>query len=280
MRILNNANELRVYRAQLVKENKTLGFVPTMGALHGAHVSLAEASMHQNDATLTSIFVNPTQFNNPQDLEKYPRRIEEDCARLEAAGVSAVFIPSVEDIYGTEVQSEAIDLAGLDQGMEGTFRPGHFLGVATVIKRFFELMQPTRAYFGEKDYQQLRVVQHITTSLNLGVEIISCPTERTAEGLAMSSRNYRLSEQGLKDALIISENLRWAAENYRALDPKKLKQHIEKAFQKSPLELEYVEIAETDTLNFIESWQGVKHARIFLAAFCEGVRLIDNNQLF
>ncbi len=280
MRILNTVEELHSFRHELAESDSSLGFVPTMGALHEAHLALAETSMQQNKATLVSIFVNPTQFNNPEDLEKYPRRVEDDCKWLAEKGVDAVFIPAVEAIYGTSVRADAIDLNGLDQGMEGTYRPGHFPGVATVIKRFFELMHPTRAYFGEKDYQQLRVIEYMTESLGLGVEIIGCPTERTPQGLAMSSRNYRLSEKGLEQALIINQNLRWAANNHRALSPKELKKQIRANFAQSPLELEYVEIADPKTMKPLHEWGAEEHARIFMAAFCEGVRLIDNYRLF
>lgn len=251
-----------------------------MGALHEAHLALAHQSQHDNAATLVSIFVNPTQFNNPEDLEKYPRRVESDLEGLDTAGVDAVFLPRVEDIYGQQVESEPLDLAGLDQGMEGTYRPGHFPGVATVIKRFFEILQPDRAYFGQKDYQQLRVVQHITKQHQLGVEVIGCETVRTAEGLAMSSRNYRLSEQGWQDALLIPRALKWARENHAQHSPQSLKEGVKTFFKEGPLDLEYVEIADPETMRPLPEWSEVEHARIFVAAFCEGVRLIDNQKLF
>lgn len=280
MRIFHRAEEMKAYRSKLTAQNKSLGFVPTMGALHGAHLELARRSMAENDATVVSIFVNPTQFNNSEDLEKYPRRFEEDRRELEEAGVDVVFYPEVSEIYGEAVQSEPIDLRGLDQGMEGTHRPGHFSGVATVIKRFFEIMAPDRAYFGEKDYQQLRVIEHMTETLGFETQIVGCPTERTESGLAMSSRNYRLSEEGIAKAALINQQIRWAAQSYRENDPQAIKAAIVKAFASSDLELEYVEIADPQTMRPVEDFERVEHARIFMAAFCEGVRLIDNDKLF
>jgi pantoate--beta-alanine ligase len=280
MQVIYTAQELENYLGGIRKTQKSLGLVPTMGALHYAHIALAKSSMAQNHATMVTIFVNPTQFNNAEDLAKYPKRLDQDLQQLRQAGVQSVFIPKVEAIYGQEVTADDLNLKGLDKGMEGDYRPGHFPGVATVIKRFFELIQPTRAYFGEKDYQQLRVIEHITQRFNLGVEVIGCPTERTPEGLAMSSRNYRLNEQGLQDALIIYQNLVWAAKNYRAMTPKEVKQHIKASFDTSPLNLEYVEIANPVNMAPLSQWTDAPHARLFLAAFCQGVRLIDNYRLF
>jgi pantoate--beta-alanine ligase len=280
MQIIKDAQQARAFRAACTRAGQKLGFVPTMGALHEAHLALAKQSQRDNEATLVSIFVNPTQFNNPEDLEKYPRRVESDLEGLEKAGVDAVYLPSVDDIYGQQVESEPLDLAGLDRGMEGTYRPGHFPGVATVIKRFFEILQPDRAYFGEKDYQQLRVVQHVTQQHQLGVEVIGCETVRTAQGLAMSSRNYRLSKQGWQDALIIPRALEWARQNHALHAPPGLKEGVKNFFTESPLNLEYVEIADAETMRPLQHWTAVAHARIFLAAFCEGVRLIDNQKLF
>ena len=280
MRILYSADEARRYRAALEQKNSSMGFVATMGALHEAHLALAHQSIQENDATLVSIFVNPTQFNNPEDLQKYPRRTQSDTQALEKAGVSAVFIPPVADVYGDKVEPDPIDLAGLVEGMEGTFRPGHFPGVATVIKRLFALLRPHRAYFGKKDYQQLRVIQHMNEQEGMGVEVIGCETVRNPQGLAMSSRNYRLSSQGLEDALDIYSSIRWARQHWNSQSPEGLKEEIGKRFQQSPLELEYVEIANPHTMKPLSHWDQSDHARLFLAAFCEGVRLIDNDALF
>lgn len=280
MRILYTADEARDYRKNLEHDGRSLGFVATMGALHEAHLALAHQSIQENDATLVSIFVNPTQFNNPEDLEKYPRRVEDDTAALREAGVTAVFLPSVGDIYGDQVSPDPIDLAGLDQGMEGTFRPGHFPGVATVIKRFFLLLRPHRAYFGTKDYQQLRVIQHMNEQEGTGVTVIGCETVRNSKGLAMSSRNYRLSEQGLEQALDIHHSIQWAQQHWSSWSPGGLKEQIVQQFQNSPLQLEYVEIADPQTMKPIKDWNQSKDARLFMAAFCEGVRLIDNDALF
>jgi pantoate--beta-alanine ligase len=280
MLVFETAKEVQRYRSELNSRQASLGFVPTMGALHQAHMALAHRAKAENDAVMVSIFVNPTQFNNTEDLERYPRRNKADLALLKKEGVHAAYLPSTEEMYQGMVQSETINLTGLDRGMEGEYRPGHFPGVATIIRRFFAQIKPDRAYFGEKDYQQLRVVEHLTEQLQLGVQVVGCPTERSPEGLAMSSRNYRLSNQGLKEALDIVKNIRWAQQHWQELSPQALKAAITERFASSSLDLEYVEIARPDTMQPLGSWEGVPGARIFLAAFCEGVRLIDNDKLF
>jgi pantoate--beta-alanine ligase len=165
MQVFNSAQELSIFHNSISAKRKTLGFVATMGALHEGHIAVATRSQSQNDYTIVSIFVNPTQFNNPEDLAKYPRKDEKDLAMLKEAGVDAVFLPSVEEMYGAAVVSESIDLIGLDIGMEGDFRPGHFQGVATVVRRLLLMIKPTKAYFGDKDYQQLRIIQHVGQTL-------------------------------------------------------------------------------------------------------------------
>lgn len=280
MRIFHRAEDLKAYRSTLTKQNRSMGFVPTMGALHEAHLALAQRAMAENDVAVVSIFINPTQFNNAEDLEKYPRRFEEDRLALEQAGVEVIFYPEVEEIYGQEVQPEPIDLRGLDEGMEGRHRPGHFPGVATVIKRFFEIIAPDRAYFGQKDYQQLRVIEHMTKALGFDTVIVGCPTQRLANGLAMSSRNYRLSTEGIAKAAIIYQQISWAAQHCQQYRPAELKEAIEQAFAQSDLQLEYVEIADPESMQPLQDFDQARHARIFMAAFCEGVRLIDNDKLF
>lgn len=279
MQLFHHAAEAATYAQSLRMNGKSLGLVPTMGALHEAHLALARRAMRENDFCVVSIFVNPTQFNNPEDLEKYPRRTESDLALLREQGIQMVFLPSVKDIYGSKIESEAIDLAGLDQGMEGHYRPGHFAGVATVIKRFFEILKPQRAYFGQKDYQQLRVIEHLNQSLQMGVEVVGCPTERSTRGLALSSRNYRLSEKGLDEALAIYTAEAWAREHWPRLSPQELKKGAWEQLQASPLEPEYVEIADVRTMKPIEEKSAGQEPRIFVAAYCEGVRLIDNLSL-
>lgn len=280
MQVFHKVFELREFLEEQRASGVEIGFVPTMGALHQAHLALVQRSRAENQITVVSIFVNPTQFNNAEDLEKYPRRTESDLVQLRAAGTEVAFLPEPSEIYGDCLKAEKLDLAGLDQGMEGTYRPGHFPGVATVIKRFFQIIAPERAYFGEKDYQQLRVVQHMARQEGFATQVIGCPTERNEGGLALSSRNFRLSPSGLEQALIIPESLRWCAAHYHRFSPDQLKERVRDRFRPSELELEYVEIADPLTMTPVKKWAEVESARIFLSAFCEGVRLIDNYRLF
>lgn len=280
MQVFHKASELSVFQQELQSEGHSLGFVATMGALHEGHLTLLRRANQENEASIVSIFVNPTQFNNPEDLEKYPRRTDEDLALLQAEGATAVFMPSVEEMYGSEVASEPIDLIGLDQGMEGEFRPGHFPGVATVVKRLFEMIKPQKAYFGNKDFQQFLVVQHVAKVFNLPVEVVGCDTARYPSGLAMSSRNFRLSAKGMEDAAIIYREMQWAAKYYKEYSPLGLKETIRRHFANSPLELEYIEFADASSMVLVEDWNQHPEVRTFIAAFCEGVRLIDNTSLY
>tara|TARA_R110001592_G_scaffold234658_2_gene492298 strand:+ start:24150 stop:24992 length:843 start_codon:yes stop_codon:yes gene_type:complete len=276
MQVFKSAQELSNFYNSVSSVGKSLGFVATMGALHEGHLALAKQSQSENDFTIVSIFVNPTQFNNPEDLEKYPRKDEQDIAMLDAIKVDAVFLPSVEEMYGQEVSSESINLMGLDKGMEGDYRPGHFQGVATVVRRLLTMIKPTRAYFGEKDYQQLRIIKHIADIFKLDSEIIGVETQRYLSGLAMSSRNFRLSPQALDEAKIIYQSMHWAKENYLKYRPEALKEAIIKRFAESSLVLEYVDFADDTNMRKITDWQEAKSVRIYIAALCEGVRLIDN----
>ncbi len=280
MQVFHKVSELSVFQQELQKKGHSLGFVATMGALHEGHLTLLRRANQENEASIVSIFVNPTQFNNPEDLEKYPRRTDEDLALLEAEGATAVFMPSVEEMYGENVQSEDIDLIGLDKGMEGEFRPGHFDGVATVVKRLFEMIKPQKAYFGNKDFQQVLVVQHVAKVFQLPVEVIGCDTARYSSGLAMSSRNFRLSPQGMEEAAIIYREMSWAAKNYQDYNPSGLRAAIRQHFAASNLELEYIEFADARSMRIVEDWSQHQEVRTFIAAFCEGVRLIDNTKLF
>lgn len=280
MQVFHRVSDLELFQQDLQKKGHSLGFVATMGALHEGHITLLRRAQAENDASIVSIFVNPTQFNNPEDLAKYPHRTDEDLALLAAEGASAVFMPSVEEMYGSEVVSEAIDLMGLDKGMEGEFRPGHFDGVATVVKRLFEMIKPQKAYFGNKDYQQVKVVQHVATHFNMPIEVIGCDTARYPSGLAMSSRNFRLSAQGMEDAALIYREMTWAANNYQNFSPQALKEQLAEHFTHSKLDLEYIAFADAESLQLVEDWFQHQSVRIFIAAFCEGVRLIDNSNLF
>ena len=210
-------NELRTYLERNRAEGKSVGFVPTMGALHDGHLSLIKRSGKENDLTVCSIFVNPIQFNNPADLEKYPRMPEKDSELLKTAGCDVVFLPSTEEIYpGGKTVTVDVDFGMLDKVMEGKFRPGHFSGVAVVVKTLLDIVEPDRAYFGKKDYQQLAVIRHMVNTLHMPVEIVACETVREPDGLAMSSRNLRLTPEERERAPEIYHVLRWVWENVSA----------------------------------------------------------------
>jgi len=276
MQVFKSALELSIFHKSVFSKGKSLGFVATMGALHEGHLALAKQSQSENDFTIVSIFVNPTQFNNPEDLEKYPRKDAQDIAMLDGIKVDAVFLPSVEEMYGQEVNSESIDLIGLDAGMEGDYRPGHFHGVATVVRRLLKMIKPSRAYFGEKDYQQLRIIKHVAEIFDLHTKVIGVVTQRYTSGLAMSSRNFRLSANAMDEAKIIYQSMLWAKENYQKYRPEALKEALIQRFAKSSLVLEYVDFADDTDMHKIADWQQAKSVRIYIAALCEGVRLIDN----
>lgn len=265
------------------KQNKGLivGFVPTMGALHAGHVSLIKTAKQQCDIVVSSIFVNPTQFNSLLDLEKYPRTLENDLSVLFEANCDAVFIPEVATIYPffpSQTQIVNVDLGHLAEVMEGTFRQGHFDGVVNVVYRLFDIVKPQRAFFGEKDFQQLAIIKHLSKALHLNVEIVACPTKRESTGLAMSSRNQRLSEKGKNDALVIYQSMLLAKSLAFVNTPDVVVKHCEEFIENSQLQLEYLKIVDPNTLGDLkESW--VPKARCFVAVYCEDVRLIDNMEL-
>ena len=259
-------------------EGKTIGFVPTMGALHYGHISLVSSAMSQCDITIVSIFVNPTQFNNADDLLKYPRTLEADVELLSTINCDAVFAPSVEEMYPKNRDSTQLDLGNLANLMEGKFRPGHFDGVVDVVSRLFEIVKPTKAFFGLKDFQQVSVISFMTKKLNLPIEIIACPTLREDSGLAMSSRNMRLSELGKKDALHIYRSLSLAKELASNFSPTEVKQKVINYFKEGNLELEYLEIVNPTTLESL-NLEWVNGATACIVACCGDVRLIDNLKL-
>lgn len=275
MRVYKTFTELTSYLEALKRDNKTIGFVPTMGALHDGHISLVKKSMIECDVTICSIFVNPTQFNNPSDLEKYPRSDVADLALLEKHLCHVAFLPSVDEVYPPNFQSTHVDLDGLDKVMEGEFRPGHFDGVVEVVWRFFQQINPSKAYFGEKDFQQLAVIKQLIKQKQSTITIVPCEILRENSGLALSSRNVRLSAEGKQHALLIIEQLRWAKANFKELSPTEIEKRVAKAFVPSPhLELEYFCIADTTQLRPVINKK--TPARAFIAATLEGVRLIDN----
>lgn len=279
MIILRNQSEAQMLINELKKQKRSIGFVPTMGALHQGHISLVEQAKAQNDFILVSIFVNPTQFNNSEDLEKYPRTEAEDTFLLEKAGVDAVFIPSVEDMYPQGANSQSFQLNGLENQMEGKFRPGHFDGVGTIVNRFFEIIQPTKAYFGEKDFQQLRIIQQMVENLNLDLEIVPVAIKREEDGLAMSSRNKRLTEEMRSESPIIYQILQKAKDFLVNNSIEATKKMVEKEFATTNLELEYFEIADENTLESVSEFDSSHNIRAFIAVFAGEIRLIDNLKL-
>lgn len=259
----------------------TIGFVPTMGALHDGHLSLMQRSQAENAITVVSIFVNPTQFNNPEDLLKYPRTLEQDIQKIAALNPDiVVYAPSVEDVYEGKILSQSFDFDGLEHQMEGKFRPGHFDGVGTIVKRLFEIVKPTKAYFGEKDFQQLLIVQKMVEKSQIPVQVIGCPIHRETNGLAMSSRNERLSKSERQDAKIIFEILTEAKEKFKHTSAQKVSLWVTENFKTNKIfELEYFQIADAKTLlpcvNKIET----RKYRAFIAVIVNNIRLIDTISL-
>lgn len=261
--------------------DSTIGFVPTMGALHDGHLALMERSIRENEHTVVSIFVNPTQFNNPEDLAKYPRTLEEDVRKITALNPEViVYAPSVEDIYNGNPVSQSFDFDGLENQMEGKFRPGHFDGVGTIVKRLFEIVTPTHAYFGEKDFQQLQIVKKLVAKYSLPVSIVGCPIYREANQLAMSSRNERLSANERNQASIIYQTLLQAKILFQNETIASAIQLVQQTFENHPLfDLEYFVIADEETLLSSITKEKNKNYRAFIAVFVNNIRLIDTISL-
>lgn len=261
--------------------NSTIGFVPTMGALHQGHLSLMQQSLAENQHTVVSIFVNPTQFNNAEDLEKYPRTLEEDTKKITQLDPNIIiYAPTVDDIYEGKVTSQDFDFDGLENQMEGKFRPGHFNGVGTIVKRLFEIVSPDNAYFGEKDFQQLQIVKKMVSKNHLNVKIIGCNIFRETNGLAMSSRNERLSAEEREKAAIIYQTLLEAKEKFKTQDCTEVKNWVNTIFESNDMfDLEYFEIADEETLIPCEKQSKDKNYRAFIAVFVNNIRLIDTISL-
>ena len=261
--------------------DSTIGFVPTMGALHDGHLALMERSLRENEYTVVSIFVNPTQFNNPEDLAKYPRTLDEDVRKITALNPEViVYAPSVDDIYDGKPVSQSFDFDGLENQMEGKFRPGHFDGVGTIVKRLFEIVTPTHAYFGEKDFQQLQIVKKLVAKNHLPVTIIGCPIYREANQLAMSSRNERLSPDERNQAGIIYQTLLQAKILFQNETIESAIQLVQQTFENHPLfDLEYFVIADEETLLSSITKEENKNYRAFIAVFVNNIRLIDTISL-
>jgi len=277
MQLFNTIAETQYYLKTQQKAGKTIGFVPTMGALHSGHISLIESSKKENDLTVCSIFVNPTQFNNPEDLKKYPRTLEKDSEMLEAAKCDVVFAPSAEEMYPA-LPKLKFDFGTLETVMEGKFRPGHFNGVGIVVSKLFHIVKPDKAYFGLKDLQQVAVIRQMVTDLSFDLEIIPCPTLREADGLAMSSRNTRLSAEARALAPYIHKLLVLAKEKLQSGESSANTQTFATDYFKNypEFELEYLEIADFDTLEPVTHANTTAKTAICIAAFLGGVRLIDN----
>jgi pantoate--beta-alanine ligase len=281
MQIFYGKAPLIAHLKPIKSAHSTIGFVPTMGALHAGHLALMERSIQENDYTVVSIFVNPTQFNNPEDLAKYPRTLEEDVRKITSLNPEIiVYAPSVEDIYDGNPVSQSFDFDGLENQMEGKFRPGHFNGVGTIVQRLFEIVTPTNAYFGEKDFQQLQIVKKLVAKNHLAVNIIGCSIYREDNQLAMSSRNERLSANERNQASLIYKTLVQAKEKFKTESIESVNQYVREAFENHSLfDLEYFVIADEETLFPCEGKEKNKNYRAFIAVFVNNIRLIDTISL-
>lgn len=269
------------YLKSIKTNNSSIGFVPTMGALHQGHLSLMQQSMANNDTTVVSIFVNPTQFNNPEDLAKYPRTLGVDLKKITNLSAKIlVYAPPIDDIYEGIPSTQVFDFDGLENQMEGKFRPGHFNGVGTIVKRLFEIVEPTNAYFGEKDFQQLQIVKKMVDKNKINVNVIGCPIHREPNHLAMSSRNELLSLEEKQKASLIYKTLIVAKEKFKNNSAKTVTEWARKKFEKHPaFILEYFEIADEETLLPCVRKSNTKKYRAFIAVFVNKIRLIDTISL-
>ncbi|WP_299337616.1 pantoate--beta-alanine ligase [uncultured Psychroserpens sp.] len=279
MKIFKNKTDLIAHVDQLKSEEKTLGFVPTMGALHQGHASLIIEGLKHNTSVVVSIFVNPTQFDNQEDLIKYPRTLDSDVALLKDISEERIIVyaPTVEDIYGAEVSSNSFSYDGLEHEMEGKFRDGHFDGVGTIVKRLFEIVRPDNSYFGEKDFQQLMIIKKLVEKYQIPVKVNGCKIYRAKDGLAMSSRNTRLKPEYRAAAPFIYKTLKTAKEKFGTKSANMVTEWVEKEFAKHELlELEYFIIADAKTLKTVKRKSNKKAYRAFIAVYADDIRLIDN----
>jgi pantoate--beta-alanine ligase len=278
MQIFQDKQSLIQALQEIKAAGKSIGFVPTMGALHDGHISLVRSALQVTDQVVVSIFVNPTQFNTASDLDKYPRTLEADIALLQKEGDIFVFAPEVSEIYPEDDFFGPFDLEGIDLVMEGKFRPGHFQGVVHVVRNLFQIVQPQKAFFGLKDFQQVAVIRLMTKKLALPIEIVACAIERSTNGLALSSRNLRLSETQKEDALILFQTLALLKKLKKEFSPAVSREKAMEFFKKGKLELEYLELVSSETLEALDqTWS--ENSTCCIAAFCGEVRLIDTAQL-
>jgi pantoate--beta-alanine ligase len=276
MKVFNNINELKSVLATHRLEGKKIALVPTMGALHQGHASLVRKAAAENDIVVVSVFVNPTQFNDKNDLKKYPRTIEADCELLEREGADIVFSPSVDEMYPEEDKRQ-FSFPPLDTVMEGIFRPGHFNGVCQVVSKLFMIADPDKAYFGEKDFQQLAIIREMVRKMGFKLEIVGCPIIREMDGLALSSRNALLSAEERKTALNISKTLFESVDYSKTHTLSETKEFVENSIAAvDGLKLEYFEIVDGNTLQSLEEWQNSSYIVGCITVFCGSVRLIDN----
>lgn len=277
MEIIRTKNGLSELTNKAKSEGKTVALVPTMGALHAGHLSLIERARKECDFVTVSVFVNPTQFNNANDLVTYPRTEDADCKLLDSAGVDVAFIPSVEEIY-PEPDTRVFDLGEVANVMEGPMRPGHFNGVAQIVSKLFEMVNPDKAYFGEKDFQQIAVIRRMVQICGFNLEIVSCPIKREADGLALSSRNVRLTPEGRKTAPVIYKTLQESVEyskNHSLQDTKSFVVNTLNSI--SGLDVEYYEIVDAITMQPINDWKETQNGvQGCITVYCGDVRLIDN----
>lgn len=279
MKIFYNKTELSTHISALKAKGNSIGFVPTMGALHNGHLSLVNSGLSENNLVVVSVFVNPTQFDNEEDLIKYPRTLEADINLLKTVTEDKIIVysPSVEDIYGNQIKSQVFTFEGLEHEMEGAFRQGHFNGVGTIVKRLFEIVTPDSAYFGEKDFQQLQIIRKLVELNHMSVKIIGCPIHRAGDGLAMSSRNARLTKEHRQIAPFIHKTLKTAKTRFDSKSAKNVTEWVNQQFEKQQfLDLEYFIIADIATLKPVKRKSTKKTYRAFIAVYAGDIRLIDN----
>lgn len=280
MIIFTKISQINKFLTGIAQKGSSIGFVPTMGALHQGHLTLIRKANDENDVSVCSIFVNPTQFNNPEDLKKYPRLIEKDMLLLEKSGCDVLFYPNADEMYGKDEGLLDVDFLGIDKRLEGEHRPGHFNGVATIVKKLFDAVAPHKAYFGQKDYQQVLVVKTMVKQLNVPIEIIAVPTVREESGLAMSSRNLRLTDEERENAAEIYRVLVWAKENLTKLDAGEIEKVAGERLAKIPgAAVEYFELADGETLAPLVKYKTGQKVVALTAVQVGAVRLIDNMEL-
>lgn len=276
MQEFEKVKDLKAYINKEKSEGKTIGFVPTMGALHSGHLSLVEIAKKESDIVVVSIFVNPTQFNDPKDLENYPRTLENDLLLLKKCNTSAVFYPSKETIY-PEKDTRLFSIGKIGEVMEGAFRPGHFNGVMQVVSRLFDIVEPDKAFFGEKDFQQIAVIKAMLKITKQEVNIVSCPIHRADNGLALSSRNALLSTYQLEVAPIIYKTLKQSLSMSKERSPRQIIEWVTNEINKhEELRVEYFDIVDRDSLQSISNWDESSSVQGCITVYCGGVRLIDN----